>query len=48
MAEYWKINYTENGEQKEDTLTTFEEFETKIFEVWKIDSLAIATSGSNA
>jgi hypothetical protein len=46
MQEYWKINYIESGEEKEETLNTIEEFETRIFEIWQIDGLATATSGS--
>lgn len=46
MQEFWKINYIESGEEKEEVVYTVEEFETRIFEIWRIDGLATATSGS--
>jgi len=47
MQEFWKIIYKENGEQKEETVYTFEEFDKRIMEVWfTIDGLAEAVSGS--
>ena len=47
MQEFWKINYIESGEEKEEVVYTFEEFDKRIMEVWyTIDGLATATSGS--
>jgi len=49
MQEYWKIIYKENEEVKEETVTTFEEFNDRITFIWyNIDDTAIAVSGSNA
>jgi hypothetical protein len=47
MQEYWKIIYTENGESKEETVTTLENFEERIQFIWyNIDGGAQAVSGS--
>lgn len=47
MQEYWKINYTENGEQKEEVVNTLEGFEERIQFVWyNIDGSASVVSGS--
>jgi hypothetical protein len=47
MQEYWKINYTENGEQKEEIELTINAFEERIQFIWyNIDGSASATSGS--
>ena len=47
MQEYWKIIYKENEEVKEETVTTFEEFDERITFIWyNIDDSAEAVSGS--
>lgn len=47
MQEYWKIIYKENGESKEETVTTLEDFESRIDFIWfNIDGGAQAISGS--
>jgi hypothetical protein len=47
MQEYWKINYKENEEQKEEIVTTVEDFEERIQFIWyNIDGGAEVVSGS--
>jgi hypothetical protein len=49
MQEYWKIIYKENEEQKEEIVTTVDDFEERINFIWfNIDGEAQAVSGSNA